>query len=86
MSRGNRRNAIFKEKYDYVTFLEYIELVQGLFPFKLHSVCLMTNHFHMTIIYLPLRKVSRPPKSSKPLYCSESTSSRATIPLVHHPR
>ena len=23
MSRGNRRNAIFKEKYDYVTFLEY---------------------------------------------------------------
>jgi len=49
MSRGNRRNAIFKEKYDYVTFLEYIELVQGLFPFKLHSVCLMTNHFHMLI-------------------------------------
>ena len=49
MSRGNRRNAIFKEKYDYVAFLEYIELVQGLFPFKLYSVCLMTNHFHMLI-------------------------------------
>ena len=49
MSRGNRRNAIFKDSSDYLAFLEYLQLVKENLPFKIHSLCLMTNHFHMSI-------------------------------------
>ena len=49
MSRGNRRNSIFKDSSDYIDFLEYLGLVKEAFPFKIHSICLMTNHFHMAV-------------------------------------
>ena len=49
MSRGNRRTAIFIEEYDYVHFLECIKVVRERYPFCIHSLCLMTNHFHMII-------------------------------------
>ena len=49
MSRGNRRNSIFKDKSDYMDFLEYVGLVKETYPFRIHSMCLMTNHFHMAI-------------------------------------
>ena len=49
MSRGNRRTVLFKDASDYMKFLECIERARELYPFKLHSLCLMTNHFHMAI-------------------------------------
>lgn len=49
MSRGNRRAAIFADESDYIWFLEYLLRVREKYPFKMHSVCLMTNHFHMLI-------------------------------------
>ena len=49
MSRGNRRTAIFKEYSDYVHFLKLAEMIRGKYPYKIHSICLMTNHFHMLI-------------------------------------
>ena len=49
MSRGNRRTAIFKDQLDYIHFLDVIEMVCEKHPFKIHSVCLMTNHFHLSI-------------------------------------
>ena len=49
MSRGNRRNAIFKDSSDYLAFLEYLQMVKQTLPFKIHSLCLMTNHFHLSI-------------------------------------
>ncbi len=49
MSRGNRRNALFKDRADYIQFLEYISLIKEKFPFKIHSICLMTNHFHILL-------------------------------------
>jgi REP element-mobilizing transposase RayT len=49
MSRGNRRGAIFKDQGDYLEFLETITRVKGVYPFKIHSLCLMTNHFHMIV-------------------------------------
>ena len=49
MSRGNRRAPIFTERSDYLWFLEYILLLRERYPFKVHSLCLMTNHFHMAI-------------------------------------
>ena len=49
MSRGNRRNAIFADTSDYIWFLEYMKKIKEKYPFKIHSICLMTNHFHMAI-------------------------------------
>ena len=49
MSRGNRRLALFKDSDDYLIFLECILKARELYPFKIHSLCLMTNHFHMAI-------------------------------------
>ena len=49
MSRGNRRNAIFQDHADYLYFLELVSKVKGLYPFKIHSLCLMSNHFHMSL-------------------------------------
>lgn len=49
MSRGNRRLTIYKDEDDYLTFLESILRTKELYPFVIHSLCLMTNHFHMEI-------------------------------------
>ncbi len=49
MSRGNRRAEIFKDHMDHLYFLELIGTVKERYPFKIHSVCLMTNHFHIAI-------------------------------------
>lgn len=49
MSRGNRRNSIFKEDADYLMFLECLNMVKAQYNFKIHSICLMTNHFHMVV-------------------------------------
>ncbi len=49
MSRGNRRTAIFQDRGDYLHFLEVTRIIKEKYPFKIHSLCLMTNHFHMAI-------------------------------------
>ncbi len=49
MSRGNHRSIIFKEQKDYYEFLEYLAATKKIFSFCVHSLCLMTNHFHMVI-------------------------------------
>ena len=47
MSRGNRKTAIFKDGYDYYRFLKHLEKTKERYPFILHALCLMTNHFHL---------------------------------------
>ena len=49
MSRGNRKTPIFKEKADYLYFLELLDKVRERYPCKYHSICLMTNHFHIVL-------------------------------------
>ena len=49
MNRGNRRTPIFADHEDYLAFLKYIQAAQEKYPFKIHSLCLMTNHYHMAI-------------------------------------
>ena len=41
--------AIFKDHTDYMFFLEQVSKVRKLYPFKIHSLCLMSNHFHMSL-------------------------------------
>ena len=40
---------LFKEKADYLRFLECVERAGKVLGFQIHALCLMTNHFHMTI-------------------------------------
>ncbi len=49
MSRGNRRSTIFIDEQDYIDFMKTIGLVKEKYIFRIHSLCLMTNHFHMAI-------------------------------------
>ena len=49
MSRGNRRLLLYKDEDDYLTFLESVIKTKEKYHFKIHSLCLMTNHFHMSI-------------------------------------
>jgi len=49
MNRGNRRTPIFSDHEDYLAFLKYVQKVQEKYPFKLHGICLMPNHYHMAI-------------------------------------
>ena len=49
MSRGNRRTVLFKDTSDYMRFLECIALSKERYGFKIHSLCLMTNHFHIAV-------------------------------------
>ncbi len=49
MSRGNRRTALFKDQSDYIRFLGCVLRTKELYDYKIHSICLMTNHFHMLI-------------------------------------
>lgn len=49
MSRGNRRGVLYKDHDDYLSFLMHISRTMERYPFKLHTLCLMTNHFHMLL-------------------------------------
>lgn len=49
MSRGNRRLSLYKNDEDYLDFLSCVQKAQERYPFKIHALCLMTNHFHMLI-------------------------------------
>ena len=59
MSRGNRRVAIFNDYTDYLRFLINVQKIKKEIPFRIHSLCLMTNHFHLSIETekIPLSKI-----------------------------
>jgi putative transposase len=48
-ARGNKRGALFYDDCDYLTYLHILEDVRFMYPFVLHSYCLMTNHLHLQI-------------------------------------
>ena len=49
MSRGNRRTVLFRESSDYMRFLECVAISGKQYGFRIHSMCLMSNHFHIAI-------------------------------------
>lgn len=49
MSRGVRGGLIFKDESDYALFLQILKDCQKKYQFKLHSYCLMENHFYLQI-------------------------------------
>lgn len=49
MDRGNYKQNIYKETEDYEIFLEILKDTMKKYYFKIHSFCLMTNHYHLLI-------------------------------------
>lgn len=49
MNRGNRRLSIFADSSDYLKFMDFVLRIKDKYPFKIHALCLMTNHYHMVI-------------------------------------
>ena len=49
MSRGNRRLVLYNDEDDFISFLELILETREKYQFMVHSLCLMSNHFHMVL-------------------------------------
>ena len=62
MGRGNRRAAIYKSDEDNLVFLTQLSQVREKYPFELHALCLMTNHFHLELTTKdePVWKIMKP--------------------------
>lgn len=48
-NRGLEKREIFKSKADYEAFLKILTLLQVRFAVKIHSYCLMPNHYHLFV-------------------------------------
>ncbi len=53
-SRGNERKAVFKSKRDREKFLEYLESATLRYDARIHTYCLMDNHYHLLLVALPV--------------------------------
>ena len=49
VSRGNRKDVLFKDPQDYRTFLYILQQVYETHSFELAAYCLMNNHFHLQL-------------------------------------
>lgn len=48
-SRGDRREAIYRDDDDRRAWLDTVQLVCKRFNFVVHAFCLMTNHYHLLV-------------------------------------
>ena len=49
ISRGNRRDPLFRAASDFKAFLHILHQLHENIPFELVSYCLMTNHYHLQL-------------------------------------
>ncbi|HWM24003.1 MAG TPA: transposase [Chthoniobacterales bacterium] len=49
MSRGDRRQNIFRSDKDRILFLETLARACGKTQWQVHAYCLMSNHFHLVV-------------------------------------
>ena len=58
INRGNAGETLFRSKRDREKFLEYVGKAVERFGIKVHTYCLMTNHYHF-LIETPEANLSR---------------------------
>jgi putative transposase len=49
ISRGNAGNDIFKTRRDREKYLTYLAKAAEIFSIRIHTYCLMTNHYHLLV-------------------------------------
>ncbi|WP_227521524.1 MULTISPECIES: transposase [Bacillus] len=47
--RGNRKEAIFRNRADFHAFFYILDYIYDKAPFEITSYCLMTNHYHLLV-------------------------------------
>jgi len=58
INRGNAGEDVFKSLRDREKFLEYLETASARFSIRIHTYCLMTNHYHV-LVETPEANLSR---------------------------
>ncbi|PHR53871.1 MAG: transposase [Arcobacter sp.] len=49
INRGNRREKIFHDEYDFTKILELFSKAKDRFRIKIYAYCLMDNHYHLVL-------------------------------------
>jgi REP element-mobilizing transposase RayT len=49
IQRDNERKEIFKSEQHRERFLKYIEVISQRYHIKIHTYCIMDNHFHLIL-------------------------------------
>jgi putative transposase len=49
LTRGNNRQDVFKDEYDYRKYIELLSKCKNKYKFKLYHYVLMTNHVHLVL-------------------------------------
>jgi REP element-mobilizing transposase RayT len=49
INRGNRREQIYRDNSDYQQMLEGLANISSRYKVRIHSYCLMPNHFHLLV-------------------------------------
>jgi REP element-mobilizing transposase RayT len=70
ISRGNRRETIFKDKQDFQKYMEILARYKKRYQFCLYSYVLMSNHIHLLIEtgITPLSKIKQGVNQSYAMY------------------
>jgi putative transposase len=53
INRGNRRETVFHDNYDYDKFLDLLSTAKETYNINIYAYCLMPNHFHL-VVFTPL--------------------------------
>ena len=53
INRGNRRETVFHDNYDYDKFLDLLSIAKETYNINIYAYCLMPNHFHL-VVFTPL--------------------------------
>lgn len=55
----NMRMQVFEDEEDYDYFLDLLKTAKKKFPVEIHVYCLMPNHFHLLLVPLEEKSLSR---------------------------
>lgn len=58
MNRGRRREVVFCEEEDYLSFIEILKETTSLFNIRIAAFCLLPNHYHL-LVQTPEGNISR---------------------------
>ena len=58
INRGNAGENIFKSLRDREKFIDYLETASSRYSIRIHTYCLMTNHYHL-LVETPEANLSR---------------------------
>jgi len=59
LNRGNGKQNVFHKEQDYKVFIDLMKEAKNRYPVNIFSYCLMPNHFHMILMPLKVRELSK---------------------------